>query len=98
MYSMQWAMDYLDEALHGTAIRYAAEKSNLADSIAELREIDGLATTMEDPDQHREERLSPRGAGPQRLLGSPYDRTLAPQPATIHGSERAGSRQISLRE
>jgi hypothetical protein len=62
MYSMQWAMDYLDEALHGTAIRYAAEKSNLADSIAELREIDGLAATMEDPDQHREERLSPRGA------------------------------------
>ena len=32
-------MDYLYEALHGTAIRYAAEKRNLAESIAELREI-----------------------------------------------------------
>ena len=32
-------MDYLDEALHGTAIRYAAEKRNPAESIAELREI-----------------------------------------------------------
>ena len=39
MYSMQWGMDYLYEALHGTAIRYAAEKRNLAESIAELREI-----------------------------------------------------------
>jgi hypothetical protein len=36
---MQWAMDYLYEALHGTAIRYAAEKRNPAESIAELREI-----------------------------------------------------------
>jgi hypothetical protein len=33
------AMDYLFEALHGTAIRYAAEKRNPAESIAELREI-----------------------------------------------------------
>jgi hypothetical protein len=32
-------MDYLYEALHGTAIRYAAEKRNPAESIAELREI-----------------------------------------------------------
>lgn len=32
-------MDYLYEALHGTAIRYAAEKRNRAESIAELREI-----------------------------------------------------------
>ncbi len=32
-------MDYLYEALDGTAIRYAAEKRNLAESIAELREI-----------------------------------------------------------
>ena len=39
MYSMQWGMDYLYEALHGTAIRYAAEKRYLAESIAELREI-----------------------------------------------------------
>jgi hypothetical protein len=39
MYSMQWAMDYLYEASYGTAIRYAAEKRNLAESIAELREI-----------------------------------------------------------
>ena len=39
MHSMQWGMDYLYEALHGTAIRYAAEKRNLAESIAELREI-----------------------------------------------------------
>ena len=39
MYSMQGAMDYLFEALHGTAIRYAAEKRNPAESIAELREI-----------------------------------------------------------
>ena len=31
--------NYLDEALHGTAIRCAAEKRNLAESIAELREI-----------------------------------------------------------
>jgi hypothetical protein len=28
MYSMQGGMDYLYEALHGTAIRYAAEKRN----------------------------------------------------------------------
>ena len=39
MYSMQRDMDYLYEALHGTAIRYAAEKRNPAESIAELREI-----------------------------------------------------------
>ena len=39
MHSMQWGMDYLYEALHGTAIRYAAEKRNLAESIAELREV-----------------------------------------------------------
>jgi hypothetical protein len=39
MYSMQWAMDYLYEASYGTAIRYAAEKRNLAESIAELHEI-----------------------------------------------------------
>jgi hypothetical protein len=32
-------MDYLYEALHDTAIRYAAEKRNPAESIAELREI-----------------------------------------------------------
>ena len=32
-------MDYLYGALHGTAIRYAAEKRYLAESIAELREI-----------------------------------------------------------
>ena len=32
-------MGYLYEALHGTAIRYAAEKRNLTESIAELREI-----------------------------------------------------------
>jgi isocitrate dehydrogenase len=32
-------MYYLFEALHGTAIRYAAEKRNPAESIAELREI-----------------------------------------------------------
>jgi hypothetical protein len=32
-------MDYLYEVLHGTAIRYAAEKRNPAESIAELREI-----------------------------------------------------------
>jgi hypothetical protein len=31
----------LSTALHGTAIRYAAEKRNLAESIAELREIAG---------------------------------------------------------
>jgi len=31
----------LSAALHGTAIRYAAEKRNLAESIAELREIAG---------------------------------------------------------
>jgi hypothetical protein len=29
----------LYNALHGTAMRYAAEKRNLAESIAELREI-----------------------------------------------------------
>jgi hypothetical protein len=29
----------LYSALHGTAMRYAAEKRNLAESIAELREI-----------------------------------------------------------
>ena len=39
MYSMQWGMDYLHEALPGAAIRYAAEKRYLAESIAELREI-----------------------------------------------------------
>ena len=39
MYSMQGPWDYLDEALHGTAIRYAAEKRNPAESIAEHREI-----------------------------------------------------------
>ena len=39
MYSMQWGMDYVYEALPGAAIRYAAEKRNLAESIAELREI-----------------------------------------------------------
>jgi hypothetical protein len=39
MYSMQGGMDYLYEALHGTAIRYAAEKRNPAESIAELRKI-----------------------------------------------------------
>ena len=33
-------MDYLYGALHVTAIRYAAEKRNLAESIAELREIE----------------------------------------------------------
>ena len=33
------AMDYLYEALHGAAIRYAAEKRNPAESIAELREM-----------------------------------------------------------
>jgi hypothetical protein len=33
-------MDYLYEALHGTAIRYAAEKRYLAESIAELRETE----------------------------------------------------------
>jgi hypothetical protein len=32
-------MDYLYEALHGTAIRNAAENRNPAASIAELREI-----------------------------------------------------------
>jgi hypothetical protein len=32
-------MGYLYEALHGTAIRYAAEQRNPAESIAELREI-----------------------------------------------------------
>ena len=32
-------MDYLYAALHVTAIRYAAEKRNRAESIAELREI-----------------------------------------------------------
>ena len=32
-------MDYLYEALHGTAIRYAAKKRNPAESIAGLREI-----------------------------------------------------------
>jgi hypothetical protein len=31
----------LSVALHGTAMRYAAEKRNLAESIAELREIAG---------------------------------------------------------
>jgi hypothetical protein len=30
MYSLQWGMDYLYKALQGTAIRYAAEKRNLA--------------------------------------------------------------------
>jgi hypothetical protein len=33
-------MDYLYAALHVTAIRYAAEKRYLAESIAELREIE----------------------------------------------------------
>jgi hypothetical protein len=31
----------LSSTLHGTAMRYAAERRNLADSIAELREIAG---------------------------------------------------------
>ena len=31
----------LYSALHGTAMRYAAERRNLADSIAELRKIAG---------------------------------------------------------
>jgi hypothetical protein len=31
----------LSVALHGTAMRYAAERRNLAESIAELREIPG---------------------------------------------------------
>jgi hypothetical protein len=31
----------LSVALHGTAMRYAAEKRNLAESVAELREIAG---------------------------------------------------------
>ena len=39
MHSMRAGMDYLYEALHDTAIRYAAEKRNAAESIAELREI-----------------------------------------------------------
>jgi hypothetical protein len=34
-------MDCLYAALHVTAIRYAAEKRYLAESIAELREIEG---------------------------------------------------------
>jgi hypothetical protein len=37
--SIAGPMDYHDEALHGTPMRYAAEKRNPAESIAELREI-----------------------------------------------------------
>jgi hypothetical protein len=37
--SMSTSDRLLSTALHGTAIRYAAEKRNLAESIAELREI-----------------------------------------------------------
>ena len=33
MYSMQWGMDYVYEALPGAAIRYAAEKRNLASKL-----------------------------------------------------------------
>ena len=45
MYSMQRDMDYLYEALHGTAIRYAAEKRYLAGSIAELARSPTATTT-----------------------------------------------------
>jgi hypothetical protein len=43
--SIRWNMSTKDQllysALHGTAMRYAAERRDLADSIAELREIAG---------------------------------------------------------
>jgi ribosomal protein L44E len=43
--SIQWIMSTKDQllsvALHGTAMRYAAEKRDLAESIAELRKIAG---------------------------------------------------------
>ena len=43
--SVNWSMSTKDRllsvALHGTAMRYAAEKRDLAESIAELREIAG---------------------------------------------------------
>jgi hypothetical protein len=42
-YSIRWSMSTKDQLLgaelHGTAMRYAAEKRDLAESIAELREI-----------------------------------------------------------
>lgn len=42
---MSWGMSTKDQllsaALHGTAMRYAAERRNLPESIAELREIAG---------------------------------------------------------
>jgi hypothetical protein len=39
--SMSTKDQLLSVALHGTALRYAAEKRNLAESIAELREMAG---------------------------------------------------------
>jgi hypothetical protein len=43
MHSIRWGMSTTDQllysALHGTAMGYAAEKRDLAESIAELRQI-----------------------------------------------------------
>jgi hypothetical protein len=43
LYSIRWSMSTKDQllrtALHGTAMRYAAERRNLDESIEELREI-----------------------------------------------------------
>jgi hypothetical protein len=45
LHSIPWTMSTADQllyiALHGTAMRYAAERCNLGDSIAELREMAG---------------------------------------------------------
>jgi hypothetical protein len=45
MYSIGWGMATKDQllysALHGTAWRHAAEQHNLADAVAELREMAG---------------------------------------------------------
>jgi hypothetical protein len=39
MYSILWSMGLLYSSLHGTAMRYAADRRDLATSIAELRKL-----------------------------------------------------------
>jgi hypothetical protein len=54
LYSIRWSMSTPDQllysALHGTAMRYAAERRNLDESIEELRDIaDGRNDILAQP-------------------------------------------------
>ena len=69
-------MDYLYGALHVTAIRYAAEKRYLAESIAELREIANVHDDILARGQHHGRLVVRQPGCPWRAYCGDYQRTL----------------------